>query len=382
MNLFFFYNYYKVGRFIFALSLFVSLHMVELLAKIPSLFFIILIYAFITSIRLIIKGEHLFYTDFILDIILISCVLYFNISTYTFITLIYLLPIFFASVLVRGKISFFFPLFACLMYASIFYLNQHFFVKEALWDILLHGFSFIAISIAGNAMRDKLESQQEYIKKLEEEKIMLESHRRLYRVSADLAHEFKNPLASISSAVQLLKEGLNEPELINMLSDETKRLTNLANDFLFYSHPFDAPKEKVDMVDVIKVIATHNDKAKKFVLDLESNAIFYGNRTYIEVALDNIINNAIQAARSCVIITLKNQKKDIIIDIEDDGSGIDEKNIDRVFEPFFTTKKTGTGLGLAMSNRIIDGFGGKIKYSKSLIGGARFTVRLPLFEGE
>ncbi len=382
MNLFFFYNYYKVGRFIFALTLFVSLHMVELLAKIPSLFFVILIYAFITFIRLIIKGEHLFYTDFILDIILISCVLYFNISTYSFITLIYLLPIFFASVLVRGKISFLFPLFACLMYASIFYLNQHFFVKEALWDILLHGLSFIAISIAGNAMRDKLESQQEYIKKLEEEKIMLESHRRLYRVSADLAHEFKNPLASISSAVQLLKEGLNEPELINMLSDETKRLTNLANDFLFYSHPFDAPKEKVDMVDVIKVIATHKDKAKKFVLDLESNAIFYGNRTYIEVALDNIINNAIQAARSCVIITLKNQKKDIIIDIEDDGSGIDEKNIDRVFEPFFTTKKTGTGLGLAISNRIIDGFRGKIKYSKSMIGGARFTVRLPLFEGE
>lgn len=381
MNQIFFYNYYKIGRFIFALTLFVSFHMVGLLTKIPALSIIILIYCFITFVRALITSTRLYYADFIFDIVFISSVLYFNISEYSFMTLVYLLPVFFASVLVRGRISFFFPLFACMLYAIITYINLEFFFREASLNILLHGFSFIAISVAGNAMRDKLENQDNYIKRLEEEKIRMESHRRLYRVSTDLAHELKNPLAAISTATQLLKEGRNDPELINMLSEETKRLTNLANDFLIYARPCSAPQEKVDIVDVIKVLAMHKGNEKKIILDMENSAIFEGNRTYIEVALDNIIKNAIEAANSYVMITLKTQKTSIIIDIEDDGLGVDEKQIDRVFEPFFTTKKSGTGLGLAISNRIIDSFGGKIKYSKSPIGGAKFTVTLPLATG-
>jgi signal transduction histidine kinase len=356
--------------------------MVELLVKIPALNFIILIYGLITLIRLIITTERLFYADLILDIVFISSVIYFNISAYSFMTLTYLLPVFFASVLMKGRLSLLFPIFACLMYALSCYLNNLIFAREFFLDISLHGLSFLAISFAGNAVRDKLENQENYIKKLEEEKIRMESYRRLYRVSADLAHELRNPLATISSAVQLLREGKNDPELINMLFDETRRLTNLANDFLLYSRPSEAPQEKVDVVDVIKVLAAHKGEAKKMILDMENNAIFQGNRTYIEVALDNIIKNAIEAARSYIIVRVKTEKTDMIINIEDDGSGIDEKLIDRVFEPFFTTKKTGTGLGLAISNRIISGFGGTITYSPSPIGGARFTIKLPLSEGE
>lgn len=378
----FFYNYYKIGRFIFALTLFVSLHMVEVLAKIPALFYIVLIYCFIISLRLLITSERLYYADFILDIIFISSILYFNISAYSFMTLIYLLPIFFASVLIRGKISLFFPVFACLMYSIASYLNQQSFAKEFFLDISLHGLSFFAITLAGNAVRDKLEKQEKYIKQLEDEKIMMASYRRLYRVTADLAHELRNPLAVISSSVQLLKEGKNDPELLNMLSDETNRLTNLANDFLLYSRPSDAPSEKVDIVDVLKVLTANIDISKKLIFDIQDNAFTWGNRTYIEAALNNIIKNAIEAANSYVLITVKNQKPSIIIDIEDDGSGIDDNLVDRVFEPFFTTKKKGTGLGLAISNRIISNFGGKITYSRSPIGGAKFTIRLPLSGGE
>ena len=382
MSLIFLYNYYKIGRFIFAFTLFISFHMVDLLSKIPALNVVILVYLFLTFIRLVSLSKRFFQADFILDIVLISLILYFNITAYSFLTLIYLLPIFFASVLIKGRIYFSLPILACLMYGISSYLNQNFFEREYFVNISLHILSFIAISIAGNAMKNKLENQENYIKKLEEEKIKMESHRRLYRVSADLAHQLRNPLAVIFSSVQLLKEGKNNDELINMISDEAARLKSLANDFLLYSRPSDAPLEKVDIVDVIKVLTVHKDKTKQLILDMENSAIIHGNRTYIEAALDNIIKNAIEAARSCVIITAKTEKKYVQINIEDDGPGIGEKEIDRIFEPFFTTKKSGTGLGLAISNRIIGNFGGTIGYSKSEIGGANFMITLPIYEGE
>ncbi len=375
-----FYNYYKIGRFIFALTVFVSFHMVGLLTKIPVLFFILLIYVFIVLIRLLIRSERFFYADFILDIIFISSILYFHINAYSFLSLIYLLPIFFGSVLIKGRIAFFFPLFACFMYAISYYLDESILSKEAIFNFSLHGLSFVAIAFAGNAMRDKLENQEKYIKKLEDEKIKMESYRRLYRISADLAHELRNPLATISSAAQLLKEGRNDTELIEMLSVEAKRLSNLANDFLVYSRPSEAPQESVDIADIIKVLVAHKNNSKKLILDIENNAVVQGNRTYLEVATDNIIKNAIEAARSTVIITIRTEKKNLIIDIDDDGAGFDDKHIDRIFEPFFTTKKTGTGLGLAISYRIIESFGGTITYSTSSMGGAKFTIIMPVFE--
>lgn len=375
-----FYNYYKIGRFIFALTVFVSFHMVGLLAKIPVLFFILLIYVFIVLIRLLIRSERFFYADFILDIIFISSILYFHINAYSFLSLIYLLPIFFGSVLIKGRIAFFFPLFACFMYAISYYLDESILSKEAIFNFALHGLSFVAIAFAGNAMRDKLENQEKYIKKLEDEKIKMESYRRLYRISADLAHELRNPLATISSAAQLLKEGRNDTELIEMLSVEAKRLSNLANDFLVYSRPSEAPQESVDIADIIKVLVAHKNNSKKLILDIENNAVVQGNRTYLEVATDNIIKNAIEAARSTVIITIRTEKKNLIIDIDDDGAGFDDRHIDRIFEPFFTTKKTGTGLGLAISYRIIESFGGTITYSTSSMGGAKFTIIMPVFK--
>lgn len=378
MNLISFYNYYKIGRVIFAITMFISLHMAEILTKTPLLFYIFTIYVLIAFIRLIANSESFFYADFILDIALISSVVHFNVSAYSFLTLFYLLPIFLASVLIKSRALFLFPVFASFMYALSYYLNGLFFYKESIINVFLHGFSFFLMAVAGNAMREQLEKQEKYIKSLEDEKIRMESYKRLYRVSADLAHELRNPLATISATAQFLKEGKNDPELIDMLSTETRRLTNLANDFLVYSRPEESPKEKVDIADVINVLIAHKDSSKKLMLEMHNTAIVSANRTYLEAAFDNIIKNAIESAHSTVKILVKKKKWDIIIDIEDDGAGIEDALRDRIFEPFFTTKKTGTGLGLAISNRIIGSFGGTIMFTKSSIGGAKFTVILPV----
>lgn len=375
MQLISFYNYYKIGRFIFALTLFISFH---ILYKIPTFLIILVIYVFIAFIRLFVRNKNVYYTDFILDIMLISYIVYLNINAYSFLTLFYLIPIFLASILIKSGKFFLFPVIASLMYILSLYFSGLFFLDETILNILLHSMSFFIISFAGNAMKEKLEKQEVYIKRLEEEKIRMESYKRLYRVSADLAHELRNPLATISATAQLLREGKNDPELVDMLSEETKRLTNLANDFLLFSRPAEAPQEDVDITDALKILVSHKDSAKKVILETENNVFVLGNRTYLEVALNNIIKNAIEASRSAVIISVKKEKHNVIIDIEDDGPGIDENVKEQIFEPFFTTKKTGTGLGLAISNRIINGYGGSIMFDKSPVGGAKFTVMLPV----
>jgi signal transduction histidine kinase len=404
-----FFNYYRIGRFIFALALLISFQIAGLLFSIPKLMFVISVYSFIALIRLIASSRKINYFDFLLDIVFISVIIYISIEDYSYLTLLYLFPIFFASVLIKTKKIFLFPAISAVLYGVIYYSSFYdstFYWREGILNISLHLLSFSLIALAGDNLKERMENQERHIKLLEDEKIKMQGYERLYRVSADLAHELKNPLTSISAAVQFLKEGRNDREFIEMLNTETKRLTNLVNDFLLFSRPSDAPKEEVDMSEMLTSLINRYGMEKisdkKITLNIVSNALVIASRTFLEVAVNNIIKNAIEAAKATVMVTLRNTTPPspplakggnrggvdlarvsergvkggtgIVLEIEDDGSGIDEDIKDKIFEPFFTTKEGGTGLGLAIAYRIITGFGGNIFVDKSTLGGARFTI--------
>jgi signal transduction histidine kinase len=183
---------------------------------------------------------------------------------------------------------------------------------------------------------------------------------------------------------QFLKEGKNSKDFIEMLSNETARLSNLVNDFLMFSRPADAPKEEVDVSDMIRIIIARNDSEKKIVSDIEDGVTISANRMLIEVALTNVIRNAMEAAQSAVFVKMNRfvsdmnrSKREVVLEVEDDGQGIDKSIRDRIFEPFFTTKPTGTGLGLAITYRVITSFGGYIIADDSPKGGAKLTIVLP-----
>jgi signal transduction histidine kinase len=378
------YNYYKIGRFIFALALLVSFQITGLLHAVSGLSYIITIYSIIALIRLLIAWEAIGYFDFILDIVFISALVHVSFGIYSYLSLFYLFPIFFSSIVIRTRKIFLYPLVATCFYGAVFVLNGAFSQRESLLNILLHGVSFFIISFAGNGLNERLEKQDKYIKSLEEERIKMQGLERLYRVSADLAHELRNPLASISAAVQFLKEGKKGPEFIEMLDTETKRLTNLVNDFLMFSRPSDAPREEMNLSDMVNIIIARNQNGKAISADIEGDILIFANRMLAEVALTNVIKNALDASRTSVFVKLKRahsdiegSKKNAVVEIEDDGTGIDDSIRERIFEPFFTTKQNGTGLGLAIANRVITSFGGQIIVEKSTHGGAKMTIVLP-----
>ncbi len=388
-----FFDYYRIGRFIFALALLISFQIAGLPYAIPRLMFILAVYSFIALLRLAVFAKKILYFDFLLDIVFISAMVYISFGIYSYLTLLYLFPIFFSSVIIKTKKIFLFPVISAVLYGASYYISGVITEKESILNISLHFLSFSLIALAGDNLKERMERQEQHIKNLEEEKIKMKGYERLYRVSADLAHELRNPLASISAAVQFLNEGKNDREFIDMLSTETKRLTTLVNDFLLFSRPSDAPKEDVDLSETLQSLVNrqNNDKdiGKKITLNVTNNAKIIANRTFMEVALNNIIKNAIEAAKSEVKISLKKVRSSefgiqslekILIEIEDDGTGIDDDMKDKIFEPFVTTKTNGTGLGLAIAYRIITGLGGNIIIDRSSLDGAKFKILLPAKE--
>lgn len=386
------FNYYKGGRFLIAITLLISLQIAGLPFALPNLVSILGIYCFIALFRLIIEARKIIFFDFLLDIVFISAMVYASFDIHSYLTLLYLFPIFFSSVLIRTKFSFLFPIIAAILYASVYYLNGMLFERESIMNVSLHVLSFLLITLAGDNMKVRMERQEGYIKRLEEEKIKMQGYERLYRVSADLAHELRNPLASISAAAQFLKEGRNDKEFIDMLISETERLTNLVKDFLLFSRPTGAPTEDIDISDMLETLIDTQQHNKQITLHKEANAEIKANRVFLNAAINNILKNAIEAARSNVKVLLKKDlslnvdiygaKEKVVIEIEDDGAGIDEGIKDRLFEPFVTTKTHGTGLGLAIAYRIVTGYGGNILVDKSQLGGAKFTIVLPMEEME
>lgn len=387
-----FFNYYRIGRFIFALTLLIAFQIAGLPYAIPSLRNILIIYIFIVLFRLVVTSERINYFDFLFDIVFITAMVYISLGVYSYLTFTYLFTIFFSSVLIKSKRIFLFPTVAALLYGAVYYANGILFEKESVLNILLHFLAFNLIALAGNNLKERMEHQEQYISRLENEKIRMQGYERLYRVSADLAHELRNPLASISAAVQFLNEGNYDRDFIEILTTETKRLTCLVNDFLLFSRPSDAPKEEVDVGEMLKILVAHCGADKKVLLEAAAGASVVANRTFLEIAVNNLLKNAFDAAHTSVRVSLnrtapaqamqREPQSSLIIDIEDDGPGIADEVKDKIFEPFVTTKASGTGLGLAIAYRIVTSFGGDIVPGSSALGGAKFSVVFPLKDGK
>ncbi|HWR88919.1 MAG TPA: ATP-binding protein, partial [Dissulfurispiraceae bacterium] len=144
------------------------------------------------------------------------------------------------------------------------------------------------------------------------------------------------------------------------------------------SRPADARKETVDVGRILGELPARIVTEKSITIGRCDTIVIQANRTFLEVAILNIVKNAVEAAQSTVSLSLVDQEQELILVVEDDGPGISDELRDRIFEPFFTTKESGTGLGLAISYRIITSLGGAVTIEKSPLGGAKFVVRIPI----
>jgi two-component system sensor histidine kinase PilS (NtrC family) len=216
-------------------------------------------------------------------------------------------------------------------------------------------------------------------------------------LSARIAHEIRNPLASISGAVELIAQNQaacpQDKQLLKIVMRETDRLNNLIGDFLEYARPTPPVKVSIQVRQLIDELSFLLKADQRFV------GITVRNQIPEDIAIQfdlhqckqvfwNLLLNAGEALGDGGMITIRAEVindatsgialGDLIkIVVADDGPGMSPEDVKKVFEPFFTTKPNGTGLGLATVYRIVEGHGGIIIVDSKPDRGTKFTFFLP-----
>ncbi len=216
-------------------------------------------------------------------------------------------------------------------------------------------------------------------------------------MSAVLAHEIRNPLASIRGTAEIMQGVFNPDdkyyEFLSMQIKETDRLDNVVKDFLRFARPVVIRPEpcniREELQSIVALVSQESGVSSTPVeLFVEDLPVIRADGQKLRQAFLNLIQNARQAAgtEGHVKVTAFRDQTDtqdyIVIQIDDDGPGISPEARDKLFEPFFTTKPDGTGLGLPTTRRIVEGHGGTMEIDTSPGGGARFSVLLPVVQSE
>jgi two-component system sensor histidine kinase PilS (NtrC family) len=206
------------------------------------------------------------------------------------------------------------------------------------------------------------------------------------RLASGLAHEIRNPLASISGSVQLLLEDEKVTEedrhLMKIVIKEADRLSVLLSDFLNFARPSALHLELIDiasLVDELIALLNSSGQFQDVVIEKKYSGPISMNidpQKMSQVLWDLLIN-AGEAARpeGKIRININAAQGEIVI--EDTGAGIADEDFDRLFEPFYTTKDKGTGLGLANAYANVEAHQGRIYVEPGSLGGARFIIELP-----
>jgi len=212
----------------------------------------------------------------------------------------------------------------------------------------------------------------------------------LGELSAGLAHEIRNPLGSIEGAVQILgRPELPEAtrqEFGKVAQDEVNRLKSLLSDFLHFARPQPPrrrPTELGLLLESVRALAGQTAKMRGCRIRVESAdrlPTISVDPEQIKQVLLNLAINAIQAMPNGgeIVLRAMSRPREVALEVQDEGIGIETENLERIFDPFFTTRPGGTGLGLSIAYQIVSQHGGHIAAHKNPERGMTFNVTLPL----
>lgn len=218
-------------------------------------------------------------------------------------------------------------------------------------------------------------------------------------LSARMAHEIRNPLASLSGSIQILKDETGVTgeniQLMDIAVREADRLNHIITEFLTYARPTPQRQQEVNLREIIDemtvLLKNHGEYREDINIQtqfVDNNYCIMGDAGQIRQVFWNLAINALQAMKDGgsldiagssaeATINAGEKKRFVRIAFRDTGSGINREDMQKLFLPFFTTKENGTGLGLAIVYRITEEHGGRVNVSSRPGEGSCFTVEFP-----
>ncbi len=204
----------------------------------------------------------------------------------------------------------------------------------------------------------------------------------LGEMSAVLAHEIRNPLASLKGHAQLLSESLDDAPKKKSKAErvvgEAIRLETLTTNLLDFVRTGSIKRVQISPITLVTRACEATDSGRIQIDTAHAPDSWPLDSQRMQQALENLIRNALQASSDAdVTVHVSSFEQQLIFEIRDQGPGITNENLDKIFEPFHTTKTPGTGLGLAIARRVVELHGGTISAHNSETSGAVFRIAIP-----
>jgi len=228
--------------------------------------------------------------------------------------------------------------------------------------------------------REELRAMESHVKRVEKMATIGE-------MAAGLAHEIKNPLASLTGSIQLLKEDMRyDPDharLMQIILREADRLSSLASNFLYYARP---PAGKVKPIELNRALLETAELFEKdgsnngrisTIKKISPNVWITMDPGHLHQILWNLLLNAAEAIDDegqIVIEMFPSKHRNVCVKISDNGCGISKETLKSIFDPFFTTKPNGTGLGLSIVHRILEAYDAWLNVESELNKGTTVTL--------
>lgn len=247
------------------------------------------------------------------------------------------------------------------------------------------------LHLAFNQMVCDLRKNIDKLEKTTLEKSRLERLSMLGQMSAQVAHEIKNPLNAIKGSAHYLRENFTGEilqEFLEVIEMESDRLNDIVKNFLNFSKPGPTKKQFSDLLQMVRdslKLVQDEAKDKNIILDFnpqDDPRPFKFDYAKVKQAFLNLVVNAVQATGSGgkISVTTAIKNEEIHLKVQDTGPGIDDQCMEEIFKPFFTSKVRGSGLGLAIAEQNIREHNGRIEVTSQKNQGTLFTIILPLRE--
>jgi signal transduction histidine kinase len=215
----------------------------------------------------------------------------------------------------------------------------------------------------------------------------------LNRLTGGVAHEIKNPLNSIGLHLEILKErvGGADPvaeEELRILRDETKRLDRVVKTFLDFTKPVELKLAPLDLFELVNNLAqflmpeAQSKKVKLSIVCESERSRIRGDADLLKQAFLNLLRNGMEAMPEGgpLSIQIRKEPVEIVVEIRDQGVGIPPESYNKIFQLYFTTKTQGSGIGLAVTYRVVQLHNGSIHFESKAGEGTMFELRFPRLE--
>ena len=342
------------------------------------------------------------YFQTIADTFIVTAIIFVTGSYDSIFTFLYLVVIIYTSMLLLQKGSLIIATISCIQYSILieleyykiitpfmgqFYLSSTVNESHIIYRVIIIIVACFAVAILSGILALQLKGAKQDLKMLQEHLKRVEKMAAMDEMISGIAHEVKNPLASLSGSIQLLHEdtepGSYEDKLMQIILRETDRLENIVNDISLFAKPRTDNARELKIADAIEEIVAlflndpERNKKINITMDLNKDIRVFMDPSHVTQILWNLLKNAAQSIKGYGQIKIKlklSRNNRVYLTVEDTGIGIVQKDFSHIFDPFYTTKPEGTGLGLSIIHRLIDTYNGIIDFESTPGKGTIFTV--------